>query len=60
MNEFMVLTNVRKRRTKGMKKCLRKIVPVLDLDSQEFISENVQVSSPSGAFFILSLCFCSF
>lgn len=41
-----------------MKKCLRKIVPLLDLDRQEFLSENVQVNSQSGA--ILPLCFSSF
>lgn len=40
-----------------MKRCLRKIVAVLDLDRQEFLSEIVQVeaNSQSGAilFFLL-------
>lgn len=43
-----------------MKRCLRKIVAVLDLDRQEFLSETVQVEANSQSGAILFFCFCSF
>lgn len=57
-NECMILTDVRKKKNKG-RICLRKIVPLLDLDRQEFLSENVQVNYQSGAA-LFFFCFCSF